>query len=297
MSNLPCSHLRVRRSSGFTLIELLVAIAIIGVLMSLLLPAVQQAREAARRVGCTNNLKQLALAVHNYHDANRAMSSWVYPSDERIDLWSWGAMILPYVDQGALYGQLDFNGFPMDPDNVTEIATSLPVFRCPSEIGVTAWSITEVLTFQEATIPLANYAMNALLYLGESDIIAAPRLSDITDGTTNTLLMGESISEFHDFPGDPDPSGRRYEANNWCCNLFGFDSSDELYVLTGVLQTNLGIMAPHEFGVVGAPCSYHAGGVHFALCDGSVRFIQKSIDETIWRRICRPQDGGTVGEF
>lgn len=138
--------------SAFTLIELLVVIAVIALLISLLMPAVQQAREAARRTQCRNNLKQIGLALHNYHDVHRRMpagyfsyptSSGVAPGWAQLDMdtwdgapgWSWAAMLLPYLDQSTVTNAIDFNRPIWDAGHVDAIATRLPVFLCPSSSG------------------------------------------------------------------------------------------------------------------------------------------------------------------
>ena len=141
--------LRVRKS-GFTLIELLVVIAIIAVLIALLLPAVQQAREAARRSQCKNNLKQIGLALHNYHDtANKFPSGFVtraWPSPgtgatTELSCWSWGAMILPYIDQAPMYNTLQVGTLSLAANlaaggaQATAATTPLSGFMCPSEYG------------------------------------------------------------------------------------------------------------------------------------------------------------------
>jgi prepilin-type N-terminal cleavage/methylation domain-containing protein/prepilin-type processing-associated H-X9-DG protein len=134
-----------RGVAGFTLVELLVVIAIIGVLVALLLPAVQAAREAARRMQCANNLKQIGLALHNYHDAQRTfpMAYFVYldPATGNINVGTWGVMVLPYMEQQPLYDRYDarvpaaFELGPVGEANIAVIQTPLPVYMCPSAPG------------------------------------------------------------------------------------------------------------------------------------------------------------------
>ena len=148
----PANFKPTRRRQGFTLIELLVVIAIIAILIALLLPAVQQAREAARRTACRNNLKQIGLALHNYHDVHRMFPAGYYsyptsngsgPASAAIDPktwdaapgWGWGAMILPFLEQGNVADRFDYRLPIWAPQHVNAIATKLPVFLCPSASG------------------------------------------------------------------------------------------------------------------------------------------------------------------
>src|SRR6266704_1989361 len=138
----PVRRVRFARK-GFTLIELLVVIAIIAILIALLLPAVQQAREAARRSQCKNNLKQMGLALHNYHEVANTFPYAYMVNPANFDSNSWGVMVLPYLDQSPLYNQFNCSvpaineaaafGFPaaVAQQNIAVISTSLPVFRCP----------------------------------------------------------------------------------------------------------------------------------------------------------------------
>ncbi|MDB5387237.1 MAG: hypothetical protein JWM11_2883, partial [Planctomycetaceae bacterium] len=133
---------RKRIARGFTLIELLVVIAIIAVLIALLLPAVQQAREAARRTQCRSALKQIGLALHNYHDNTGVLPpGWIgvnatgQPFVDGGNGWGWAARILPQMDQAPLFQALNFSLPLMDPMHATARARMLPIYRCPSDVG------------------------------------------------------------------------------------------------------------------------------------------------------------------
>lgn len=159
----------VRQKRGFTLIELLVVIAIIGVLVALLLPAVQQAREAARRTQCRNNLKQIGLAFHNYHDTYNTFPPGMVSkipnniTSSEAGCWAWGTSILPMIDQAALYNQL--NSGSMTPDAVaatvagkTALQTPLSVFRCPTDSGPQLNTYDSTQGGNENTTPADAYS-------------------------------------------------------------------------------------------------------------------------------------------
>lgn len=302
-----------KRSRGFTLIELLVVIAIIAILIALLLPAVQQAREAARRTQCKNNMKQLGLALHNYHDVNLTFPpGWI-----AVDLTTgapaahdgttgvgWGSMILPYMDQAPLYNQFNANLAIHDPANLMFIDNVLPTFQCPSDPKPDKWDIEEegspgtVL----ATLPTANYIGSfgteeldgcentpgtapvastgqcrgdGLLYHNSK-----VRIRDITDGTTNTFIVGE----------------RRTDVDlGWYSTWPGMVAEGE-----EAFQRILG-SADH---VPNDPAAHlddfssrHEGGAQFLLGDGSVRFISENIDHGLYQSLATIQGGEVVGEF
>ena len=205
---------RRRIRHGFTLIELLVVIAIIAILIALLLPAVQQAREAARRSQCKNNLKQLGLALHNYHDTygmfpmaviGRPGAGWqcsvmsngdAVPNNDYRS-WGWGTFILPFVDQAPLYNQLQPDGCRMPNSDATYngemlLRQSLPVFICPSDTGPALNAF-----FQNYS--KSNYVINERI----SNVNTNKRIRDIEDGTSNTLMLAERRYK-------RDPAGQRY---------------------------------------------------------------------------------------
>ncbi|MCA9087829.1 MAG: DUF1559 domain-containing protein [Planctomycetaceae bacterium] len=215
-----------RRRQGFTLIELLVVIAIIAILIALLLPAVQQAREAARRSQCKNNLKQIGLAMHNYHDVfGMFPPAYVQPPQVLDDqgYWAWSAFILPYVDQAPLFNSLDVNGrLPTDVIDTaagrTLFSTVIPLFRCPSDAGApgvvhsTADEPGYCIDRTDGTntgLPITNYvASNNTVNVraagntgsgtdGTQGAVgpffrdSSIRFRDFTDGSSNTFLVGE----------------------------------------------------------------------------------------------------------
>src|SRR5262249_3176606 len=149
---------------GFTLIELLVVIAIIGVLVALLLPAVQQAREAARRTQGKNNLKQNGLALHNYHDSfNLLPSGWVGGHGGGLNIygangWGWASKILPQIDQSPLFNTLNFNLPVADASQLVQRTARIPDFRCPTDIGPDQWTITDSSNVDLAPLATSNYA-------------------------------------------------------------------------------------------------------------------------------------------
>ncbi len=193
------------RRPAFTLIELLVAIAIIGVLIALLVPAVQKVREAAARAQCLNNLKQIAVALHSYHDAKKVFppgyQATVPYSDGASDTtpgWGWAAFILPYLEQAPLQAQLNFR---QPVQNSPAIQTVLKIFLCPSDmVPLNAVAVPDAFG---TTIAQAGPTSYAACVGGDESETTAPdglgifyrnsalRLTDVTDGTSNTLLVGE----------------------------------------------------------------------------------------------------------
>lgn len=276
-----------QKKFGFTLVELLVVIAIIGVLVDLLLPAVQQAREAARRMQCTNNLKQLALATHNHHDTYNAMPV----SSQNTDFapagrlrWGWGSLVLPFIEQTALYElcqeQKSAAWGMSDANRVAAYTAPLEAFICPScpvdanapnDLYVTAsW---DTMQFSKS-----NYLANGGLcstwgssangkraYMGPWVKCSKQglRFSAITDGLSNTFLFGEGGGKAAD-PADDDRMP----------GLWGGTTNDRNAQPELVRHT----FKKLNSGEAVAFGSYHPGGANFALCDGSVRFIPETIN-------------------
>jgi prepilin-type N-terminal cleavage/methylation domain-containing protein len=296
---------RRHRTTGFTLIELLVVIAIIAILIALLLPAVQQAREAARRTQCRNTLKQIGLALHNYHDTHRSLPmgqqyrgsfDGVGPDAGNANApggtgFTWSAFILPYMDQGALYNQFNFSvpiansSIPQSVNNARLAGTLVPWARCPSDSEARSATNTGAagLIGTISIHTVSSYKANAASFDGGQGGYAfqnqsqrnglffrdsAITITSITDGMSNTIMVGEVAWV--------------YSAN---CRLFGSVDPDLGYA-SG--QSNR-FMANGEFALnpplLPAPgaaqfYSEHVGGAHFLLGDGAVRFISANIQHT-----------------
>lgn len=302
-------HNSARRA--FTLIELLVVIAIIAILIALLLPAVQQAREAARRASCKNNLKQLGLALHNYHDVHLMFpSGWIAVDNgiqnphDGINGAGWGTMVLPMIEQQNVYNLFDPRLAIHDPMNVPFIDNSLAVFRCPSDPQPDKWEIEEEGNPGEvlAELPIANYIGTfgtEELDGCENPPGAAPvtvqgqcvgdgifyhnssvRIRNILDGTTNTYMIGERLTRVN---------------LGWYSTWVGMVAEGE-----EAFQRILG-SADHVPNDPAAHfddfSSHHPGGAQFCLGDGSVRFISEVIDTDLYHSLATISGGEVVGEY
>jgi len=304
-----------RTKPGFTLVELLVVIAIIGVLVALLLPAVQAAREAARRMRCSNNLKQLALGLHNYHDVYDRFPSGQYfckipPCINRNEWWQgwgWSASILPYIEQGPLASQFNFSLNLYDPRNVDLIKTPVKSFQCPSDVSRRAEIPPSGVATAPERLATSNYCGNGGSFANsfETDIVANDpdwtngvlrrdsrhRFSEITDGTSNTFLLGE-VTHFN-FTWDPTLYGHwDVPSGTACCTL--------ALVRHGNQPLNPPKTANNVVKREGFH-SFHPKGAEFALCDGSVRFVSETIHNTSRQRTTDTQanlfDGPNYGTY
>jgi prepilin-type N-terminal cleavage/methylation domain-containing protein/prepilin-type processing-associated H-X9-DG protein len=257
-------HLPRCARSAFTLIELLVVIAIIAILIGLLLPAVQKVREAAARMKCQNNLKQIALAMHMYHDANKAFPpAFSKNPPQSQNNWAWGTWLLPFVEQSGLYNTLNPAGVapPAGPDANTVLPLS--VFSCPSDGGPP----TNDFRGSGSGFARSNYVVSEQICDGGSAI----NVLSITDGTSNTFLAGErdGVNQVAGIwpvretkggsvgvisvMGRPNwPINTKYAGSSTCCTS---DTSCTRYAWS----------------------SLHAGGANFGFCDGSVRFLRNNI--------------------
>lgn len=313
------------KKAGFTLIELLVVIAIIAILIALLLPAVQQAREAARRSQCKNNLKQLGLALHNYHDTfnvlppgyvSRGVSTSDAAAVETGPNFAWGTMILPNIDQSPLYQQLNLNLNATDPVNLPLAQQFLTVFACPSDPGQETFVANDGST--EYELAKANYVG----VYGYGSITMSPgqpnpagmfyrnssvRFRDVTDGLSNTMLVGERKAQ-HRFPAT---STAVQADSTWYAAIPGVlrpagmsmmsDEGPASLVLGHVGQTMMGGMVmhhtPNNTNHIVNFSSSHVGGIQFLMADGSVHFLSENIDYNTFRWLGQKSDGQIIGEF
>ncbi|HWL07184.1 MAG TPA: DUF1559 domain-containing protein [Planctomicrobium sp.] len=316
--------------SGFTLIELLVVIAVIAILIALLLPAVQQAREAARRSQCKNNLKQIGLALHNYHDVHSAFPpGWIQMASATnydhatatvlaggfkvvptlsLESWGWPAFLLPFLDQGALYERTIGQNVRLEDESGADGAArlSLGIYRCPSDFAPKVRS--NVNSYLVAAT--SNYAGNighigasndqdiagtgttrlTGLFFGHSRI----RMRDVTDGTSNTIAVGESAY----MEGQTHIRGKTWAG----CVRGGTGACPRDLLCSGSVAIN-GLRTGHVQREVFL--SQHTGGSHFTLADGSVRFISEHIHfssansnvNSTYRQLLSRDDGQVVGQF
>lgn len=187
------------RRKAFTLIELLVVIAIIALLIALLLPAVQQVREAARRTQCRNQLKQLGLALHNYHDVHLSFPSGMIAANGNLQdgMHSGLTLLLPQLDLTPVYNHYDFNLSWRDPANLPVASTSLSIFRCPSCPGGLPQNGGYDLPTSDYAFSKGNRAwlcFDEKVQSGMFDVNSDTRARDVTDGLSNTFAMGEAMS-------------------------------------------------------------------------------------------------------
>lgn len=286
----------MRRRPGFTLIELLVTIAIIGILIALLLPAVQSSREAARKTSCRNNLKQIGLALHNYHEQCRLFppsstndveqGGWIgNPLDRHIH--SWGSLLLPFIEEGNLYGMLDYEVSSLDPRNRVVASHVIRSYRCPSYTGPDfshdhnytrfspQYAITNYVAMGSSDVGHL-YGQNTGLYKPDGTMypLSHTAAGDIIDGLSNTIVISESretnLAVWVD-GGTASVVALRYDDNN-----------PPTYAGPEIA---LNYTPYFEYGDPFAewgPSSQHEGGAFHLYGDGSVHFISENIAADVY---------------
>jgi prepilin-type N-terminal cleavage/methylation domain-containing protein len=288
--------------NAFTLVELLVVIAIIGVLIAMLLPAIQAARESARRMACSNNLKQIGVALHLHHDAlGHLPAGWMaYDSNNEpyalgTPGWGWATRILPYMELGSVSKSLvDFKAPMSDPANAYVRTLNLANFSCPSDPNRLTFVCPEDPLQEElavgnyigvfgtnnihdsATVPAGQQ------FVGDGPLFhnSAVRYRDIRDGLSHTFLVGERSTSlgFSTWVGAP--------ANDDCGP--GMVLGSALYPPNSPAFTENS--DPHNFS------SKHSKGTSFSVADGSVRLVDENIDAAVYRALCTRAAGDSVGD-
>jgi prepilin-type N-terminal cleavage/methylation domain-containing protein/prepilin-type processing-associated H-X9-DG protein len=303
------------RRHGFTLIELLVVISIIAVLIGLLLPAVQAAREAARRAQCVNNLKQMGIALHNYHDAVGAFPpGWVARRDASGENagpgWGWAAQLLPYLEQAPLHAAVNMN-LPVEAAaNSTARLAKLSVFACPSDRAfVPTFTVVDASTSSTALgAPICDVASSDYVgSFGTGDVSDTPgrdhgdglffrddsvKLAEVTDGTSQTLAVGEK--------------SQNLARATWTGAVTGAAVPiTELQAEDGLSPEGGDALVVAHTGELDGPNSrpahadqfwaLHPGGVNFLFADGSVHFVKERRPLPVFQALATRRGGEVLG--
>lgn len=309
-----------KKSTGFTLVELLVVIAIIGVLVALLLPAVQAAREAARRSECSNKLKQIGLALHNYHDtfkvfprgqgwANNGATDFSPPATHSAI--SWRAQILPFLEQSGLYDKINF-GLPINstsgtPSNLDIARMPMPSYLCPSDVygDVTKagdqylwsnWCYPQTSCQRDQPVGVTSYkGINGNGYDISHSTSSYPhgmfdrrkgqwlKMRDVIDGTSNVLFVGELSPEWYAWP----------TWMGWSSPMSSHRGPNHVHRI----YNRIGQRTASQHGWTDSLTanSFHPGGSQFLMVDGSIHFISETIDLTMYQQLAHPQDNQPAG--
>ncbi len=315
-----CPNLSIASRRGFTLIELLVVIAIIAVLIALLLPAVQSAREAARRIQCVNNLKQIGLGLHNYHDLHNTFPPG-YVSRYRQDGgdagtaeddfgpgWAWASMILPQVEQGTIYGAINFSLTVGHADNKTAAIARLNSYLCPSDVTPQTVPVRDqnnAITVDQ--VGTSNYVG----IFGTGEIGDAPGrgngiffrnsrigIRDVIDGTSQTFMVGERSHNLSYVTWTARYVGGylfRTSSIEGGTDQFAADAEEAFTMILSPIGEEDPPRTPNNPRAhVEDIWSRHPGGVNFVFGDGSVRFIKNQINHDVFVRLATRAGGEVI---
>ncbi|MCA9034106.1 MAG: DUF1559 domain-containing protein [Planctomycetaceae bacterium] len=295
--------MRLYRCQGFTVVEVLVCVAVLSVLLALLLPAVQQSRASARRMACSNNLKQIGVALHNFESTFGHFPSGKTGAMSERPHMSWQSAILPQIERSTLYevstNAYAVSGSPFDNPPHTPLSTPIPLFACPEDGRCQTSQVASTLNYQR--VALSSYVGVSGINLHQENGVlfldSLCQLRDITDGTSNTLCIGERP-----------PS---HDSNlGWWYSGAGQDGSGNGDLFLGVeevpwgrLELNFACTGPSflQPGKISAPCdvlhfwSLHYGGALFLMCDGSVRHISYSAAQ-IMPQLASANGGEVIGQ-
>tara|TARA_R110002095_G_scaffold207120_1_gene191734 strand:+ start:37300 stop:38211 length:912 start_codon:yes stop_codon:yes gene_type:complete len=280
---LPSQQRNDSQCRGFTVLELLVTFGVITTLVSLILPAVSSAREAARQLQCKNQLKQIGLALHSYHEVSGCLpAGWQWESSKK-SIYSWAVPLLPYLEQRAIYDQIDRNQIISHPSNQLARSISIANFRCPSDIVDPTFILYKENAYSATMVPLIE--LPTASYVGvygtveADDGIPAPpgdgtfresipvRFAHLQRGLSNTIIVGErTMAQV--------PStwlGVDYSGEDAACRIVG----------SAMTSPNCKLCDECEFS------SRHPGGAHFLWADGRIRILSESLDSLTYQRLAR----------
>jgi prepilin-type N-terminal cleavage/methylation domain-containing protein len=325
---------RKRTRHAFTLIELLVVIAIIGILVALLLPAVQQAREAARRTQCKNNLKQYGLALHNYHDVYGRFPGgghwavgargWDWEAEHQPQI-SWHVRVFPYMDQSPLYNELNMRADYQDRailrDGARTWQHQVPYARCPSDdSNEREWSEVVQTSYSGSLGPQSTVSLDSncnqwqvwavrpyfadhgnwweksgIEGMFSRNVGAEIGIKDITDGSSNTILVGEIMAKCND-----------HKAGWWHYNGMGSGHASTVVPINNFTTcerapagkvTHPQCTSQHNWNFSWGFRSNHTGGAHFLFGDGTVKFLSENINHQTYQYLGGRGDGKVIGEL